>query len=32
VFKEELEEVKKEEKNNENFILKEENQFFIKEN
>ena len=32
MFKEELEEVKKEEKNNKNFILKEENQFFIKEN
>jgi hypothetical protein len=32
VFKEELEEVKKEEKKNENSILKEENQFFIEEN
>ena len=32
VFKEELEEVKKEEKNGENSILEEENQFFIEEN
>ena len=32
VYKEELEEVKKEEKKNENSILKEENLFFIEEN